>query len=195
MKPVYIVTDIETDGPVVGRNSMMSFASVAIDENGQELSNFEAVLSPLEGAKQDTATIGWFKGIPEAYAAATDNPQPPQQVMTDYIRWVREQPGDPIFAAHPLAFDGAWIGYYLQRFAGIRFLKGPWDGERLFYSAGLCIRTYAAAKLCWNLWDCQNENYPPEWLGDHAHTHRAIDDARGYACLLKYLMSIKLSDN
>ncbi len=194
MKPVYIVTDIEVDGPIAGQNSMMSFASVAIDKNGHELATFEAVLKPLEGAEADAHTIDWFKGQTEAYAAATDNPQPPEQVMADYIDWVRDQPGNPIFAAHPLAFDGAWIGYYLQRFAGIRFLKGPWAGERLFYSAGLCIRTYAAAKLGWNLWNCQNENYPPEWLGDYAHTHRAIDDAHGYAHLLGYLMSIKSSD-
>jgi hypothetical protein len=27
-------------------------------------------------------------------------------------------------------------------------------------------------------------------MGNHAHTHRAIDDARGYACLLVKLFAI-----
>lgn len=28
---------------------------------------------------------------------------------------------------------------------------------------------------------------PPHWLGDVRHTHRAIDDARGFANLLHFL--------
>jgi len=38
--------------------------------------------------------------------------------------------------------------------------------------------------------DCEADSYPPDWLGHHPHTHRAIDDARGYANLLVKLFSI-----
>ena len=44
MKAIYVVTDIEVDGPVPGKNSMMSLASVAIGEEGNIESEFEAVL-------------------------------------------------------------------------------------------------------------------------------------------------------
>ena len=46
----------------------------------------------------------------------------------------------------------------------------------------------AAGRLGWTLWDCATDRYPPEWLGDHPHSHQAIDDARGYAHLLITLM-------
>jgi inhibitor of KinA sporulation pathway (predicted exonuclease) len=32
-------------------------------------------------------------------------------------------------------------------------------------------------------------HYPAEWLGGHDHSHRAIDDARGYAHLLTLLLN------
>ena len=34
--PVYIVTDIECDGPTPGANSMIAFASVAVGADGRE---------------------------------------------------------------------------------------------------------------------------------------------------------------
>lgn len=188
MNPIYVVTDVEVDGPTPGENSMLSFASVAVTAKGREAADFQAVLGTLEGATPDQPTMDWFRGHPEAFAAATDNPQPPQEVMLRYVSWVRALPGDPIFVAHPLAMDGRWIDYYLRRFAGIRLLKGPWQGERLFYAGGLCLRSFAAGKLGWPLWDCAPKSYPSDWLGHHRHTHKAIDDARAYANLLAYLM-------
>ena len=110
--------------------------------------------------------------------------------MKDYVHWVQSLSEKPIFVAHPLMFDGSWISYYLQNFTNIRFLKGPWAGQILFHSARLCLRTYASAKLNWPLWECQAENYKSEWLGNYEHTHDAIDDARGHAHLLKYLMTV-----
>ena len=121
--------------------------------------------------------------------AATLNPDPPAAVMARYVEWVRALPGAPIFTAHPLAFDGAWLDHYLRRFAGIRLLKGPWPGPRLFYTAGLCLQSFAAGRLGRTLWDCATERYPPEWLGNVPHSHKSIDDARGYAHLLITLMN------
>ncbi|MGI9476352.1 MAG: DNA polymerase III subunit epsilon [Hyphomicrobiaceae bacterium] len=187
MTPCYVVTDVEVDGPLPGQNSMLSFASVAIDANGDSVNDFEATLAPLHDCVADPDTMAWFRAHPAALAAATANPQPAADVMRQYVGWVRSLPGQPIFVSHPLAMDAPWIEYYLKRFAGIRLLKGPWAGERLFYHGCLCLRSYAAGKLGWPLWACETTNYEPAWLGHHLHTHRAIDDARGYARLLAYL--------
>ena len=108
MNPIYVVTDVEVDGPVPGENSMLSFASVAVNSRGQLVDEFEAVLSLLEDAVSDPGTMAWFRSIPEALAAATENPQPPGEVMHRYVAWIRSLSGDPIFAAHPLAMDGSW---------------------------------------------------------------------------------------
>jgi hypothetical protein len=49
--------------------------------------------------------------------------------------------------------------------------------------------SFAAGRLGWPTWTCDVDRYPVHWLGDHHHTHHAIDDARGYARLLVTLMS------
>ena len=187
--PIYVVTDVEVDGPVPGENSMLSFASVAITETGKELGHFQTTLTPLDDANPDPLTMEWFKGQHEAYAAATANPKSPTEAILKYVNWVKSLDGSPIFVAHPLGMDGPWIDYYLRRFANVRLLKGPWVGERLFYAGGMCLRSFAAAKLNWPIWECSSENYSPEWLGNYHHTHKAIEDARGYANLLKFLMN------
>jgi DNA polymerase III epsilon subunit-like protein len=184
----YVVTDAEFDGPTPGRNSMMSFASVAVT-GGRIGATFEAVLAPLPEAEPDAFTLKWFHTVPEALAAATLGPAPPGKVMTDFVAWVRALPGDAVFAAHPLALDGVWFDYYLQRFAGERLMEGPWKKDRLFRTAALCIRSFAAGRLGWQVSDCSPDTYPPAWLGDHSHSHRAIDDALGYAHLLIKLLA------
>lgn len=188
-EPTYVVTDIEADGPIPGESSMLAFASVAIDGEGREQDAFEAVIAPLAGCRPDPGTMAWFATEPAAWAAATRDPQPAETVMPAYVDWVRSLPGEPVFAAHPLAFDGGWIAHYLQRFTSARLVEMPRKADRLFRDAGLCIRSLAAGRLGWPLWDCRHERYPAEWLGGHAHSHRAIDDARGYARLLARLLA------
>jgi hypothetical protein len=189
--PVYVVTDIEVNGPTPGEHSMLAFASVAVDAGGGEIDTFEAVLETLPEAGENPITMKWFAGFPEALAAATTNPEPPATVMARYAEWVRDLPGQAIFAAHPLAFDGAWIDYYLRRFLQVRMLKGPWEGERLFHTAGLCLQAFAAGRTGWDFAVCFTAGYPPEWMGHVPHSHFAIDDARGYANLLRTLLSMR----
>lgn len=187
-RPVYIVTDIEADGPVPGRNSMLAFASVAVTAEGEERGVFEAVLEPLPEATADPETMAWFKTEPEAWAAATMEPRPPATVMAEFEAWVRSFDEGRIFAALPLAFDGAWIDWYLRRFTGAGLVEGHYARDRLFDGTGLCLRAFASALTGLPVWACGPKTLPREWLGAHAHTHRAIDDARGYAHLLGVLM-------
>lgn len=186
---IYIVTDIEADGPTPGENSMLSFASVAISEDGQVHGEFETVLAALNAASGHPSTLAWFKAQPEAWAAATCDPQPPELEMRRFETWVEELPGVPMFAAHPLMFDGAWIDFYMRRFLNKPLMTMPWQNERLFVGAGLCIRSYAKGVLGAKT-PKAGAGYPDDWVGHHPHTHRAIDDARGYAHLLAHLMRV-----
>ena len=189
MDPIYVVTDVEFDGPVPGRHSLLSFASAAVSANGERRGIFEAVLVRLEGSQPDPETALFWRNHPEAWAAATTGAQLPELVMSRFVSWVRALPGEAIFAAHPLALDGPWIDYYLQRFTGERLIEGPWRPHRLFRHPPLCLMSFAAGRLGWPSWECDVDRYPPEWLGDRAHTHRAIEDASGYAHLLAHLLS------
>jgi DNA polymerase III epsilon subunit-like protein len=187
---IYIVTDIECDGGTPGVHSMISFAFVAVRETGPVLSEFEAVLTPLDGATEDERAMAWWAKQPEALAAATANPVPAADVMAKFVEWIRGFEAPPVFVAHPLAFDGGWMDYYLRRFKPYALLQGFYEEDKLFRSTGLCLRSYAAAILARPVTECDVQVYPPEWLGNHAHTHRAIDDARGYAHLLQKLFAV-----
>ncbi|MCR4520651.1 MULTISPECIES: 3'-5' exonuclease [Bosea] len=193
MLPFYVVTDCEFDGPVAGTNSMFSFGSVAVSAGGDILGAFETVLEPLEGAVADPATMDFWRRNPQAWAAATDNPEPAAAGIKRFVDWVGSLEGEPIFAAHPLALDGPWIDFYLKRFTGRALLEGPWVSDRLFRHPPLCLMSMVAGHTGRGQWDCDVEKYPQEWLGFVEHTHRAIDDARGYANLLSFLIRNRLT--
>lgn len=181
---IYVVTDIETDGPWPGPNSMRSFASVAVSLDGTEHGQFEAVLEELPGAAPHPKTLEWFRSIPDMWTAATTNPESVPEVMARFVAWVKELPRPSMFAASPIAFDGGWIDYYLRRFTNYGVIQGPYEEDNLFDGPGLCIRSYAAAVTGRPVAEMASSKMPSEWFGDVEHTHRAIDDALGYANLL-----------
>jgi hypothetical protein len=189
MPTFYVVTDCEFDGPVPGANSMLSFGAVAVSASGSVLGEFEAVLEPLDGAERDPGTMGFWRKHPRAWAAATENPSAPVDVFTHFVRWVGSLNGEPIFAAHPVALDGLWFDYYLKRFTGRPLFEGAWVADRLFRHPPLCIMSMVAGSTGRGQWECDVQQYPPEWIGDVEHNHRAIDDARGYANLLSFVIT------
>ena len=192
MTLTYVVTDAEFDGPDPARHSMLAFASVALVD-GAIGPSFEAVLEPLPDATSDPGVMAWFRSEPAAYFAATNNPRPPREVMGDFVSFVRSLPGTPVFTAHPLAVDGKWFDHYLRRFTSDWLMSGPRDINPLFPLPSLCIASFLSGRLGWEISRCRYANYPPEWLGNHPHTHRAIDDALGYASLLKMLLAMPVA--
>jgi hypothetical protein len=186
----FVVTDVEADGPNPLESSMLSFASVACDVTGHVLDEFEAVLTPRPERKPDPGTMAWWAGQPEAFRHATQNPEPPELVMPRYADWVGRLPGYRVFCAAPIIFDGLWMDHYLSTFAGTRVLGGPFKSRQIFRGGGVCIYTMAGALrgaeyLKWGM-----QRVPSEWYGHIVHSHRAIDDARGFANVLARLFSI-----
>ena len=59
-------TDIESDGPVPGLNSMLSFGSAALLADKSCLGTFEINLDVLPEAAPDSATMAWWATKPEA---------------------------------------------------------------------------------------------------------------------------------
>lgn len=188
---VYVVTDIEVDGPHPGPNSMRSFASVAVTADGVEHGRFEAVLDPLPGAAPNPDTHAWFQTQPEAWAACTTGPRPVSDVMNEFVQWLHALPEPRMFAACPLGFDGTWIDYYLRRFTVYGLAQGPYESDRVFHRAGLCLASFASAVTGTSPGDFHPAQLSPSLLGDVPHTHRAIDDALGYASLLVNLLGEK----
>jgi len=183
----YGVTDIEANGPIPGVHSMISFASAAVGEDGSDRGHFTVNLRPLDDATTDPHTMAWWKTQPEAWAEATRDPQDPKEAMASFVTWVRSLPGPAVFVAHPLAFDGGFIAWYLHRFIDVPLYDLP-------YRKGLTIGGLDLPSLVMGVYgrdfqQCNRRHYPEHWFGGHVHSHKALDDALGYAALLKRLLA------
>lgn len=168
---IYVSTDIESDGPIPGPNSMLSFGSVALDENGKDLATFYATLDLLPGAQGDPDTMAWWQKPEQAKAwmAARLNPRPPEVVMREYVDWVNKLPGKPVFVAYPAGFDFTFVYWYITKFAG----KSP------FSFSAIDIKTFAMVLLKRPYRESTKKYMPNRWFPKNLpHTHHALDDAR-----------------
>ena len=182
---VYVVTDIEVDGFVPGANSMLSLASVAVTASGEQVGEFEAVLAGLPGAQPDPQVWAWFATQPpEVLAAATTDPRPVHEVMADFVAWVRGLGEERELVASPLGFDGTYVDHYLRRFTSYALCESLYAEDPLFHGPGLCLKSLACGLVGGDPATFTVHSLPKEWFGDVPHTHRAVDDARGYANLL-----------
>lgn len=188
--PIFIVTDIESDGPTPLHNSMLSFASVAIEADGTLHGEFEAQLTQRPDRTTNEQTMAWWATQPEAWAATTANAEAPELVMPRFADWVDSLPGPKVFVAAPMIFDGLWMDHYLDEFAGTRVLSGPFKSRQIFRGGGVCLYTMAGTLRGAPYLDWGMSKLPAEFYGHIAHTHKAIDDARGFAHVLVELFKI-----
>ena len=164
---IYVSTDVEADGPVPGRNSMLSFASAAYTADKRLLGTFSANLETLPDASPDPKTAEWWLTQPEAWAACRRDLQPPEVAMREYASWLGALPGRPVFVAYPAGFDFVFVYWYLMRFVG----KSP------FGFSALDVKTYAMALLKSDYERATKRRMPRRWFDSHPHTHIALDDA------------------
>lgn len=167
MAEIYVSTDVETDGPLAGRHSMLSIGSAAYTAAKQLLGTFAANLETLPGAMPDPRTAAWWETQPEAWAACRVDLEPPATAMRRYLDWIRSLPGKPVFVAYPTAFDFPFVYWYLLEFTG----------ENPFGYSAIDIKTYAMAMLKRDYRACGKAAMPREWFDPSPHTHVALDDA------------------
>lgn len=173
MSELYISTDIESDGPIPGPHSMLSFASAAYRADKTLVGTYEANLTELPGAAGHPKTMEWWKTQPEAWAACRQNPRDPAIVMPEYAAWLKSLPGRPVFVGYPVAFDFLFVYWYLIRFAG----------ESPFSHSALDIKTFAMAMMGTTYRESTKRNMPKRWFDPIPHTHVALDDAKGQGAL------------
>lgn len=167
MSEIYVSTDVETDGPIPGPHSMLSFGSAAFTADKRMIATFEANLHTLDGAVGHPDTMRWWNTQPEAWAAHRTNLRKPEEAMKDYVRWLKALPGKPVFVGYPAGFDFLFIYWYL-----IRFVE-----ESPFSFSALDIKTYAMAVLKTEFRGTTKKNMPRRWFDKLPHTHKALDDA------------------
>lgn len=170
---IYVSTDIEADGEVPGKNSMLSIGSAAYLADKTVLSTFSINLETLPEAISDTETMRWWQGFPDAWQACRENTVLPEIAMQKYGEWLENLPGNIIFVAYPVAYDFRFIDYYLQRFFG----RNP------FRYRAIDIRSYAMGMLNRSYKEANKQKLPIEWKDNLPHTHIALDDALEHGAL------------
>ena len=189
MTTIYVVCDIEADGPIPGPNSMISLGAVAVDKFGTNYGEFEINLLPLDNARPHPITIKWFKeNAPEAYEYTQQNSVSPKKAMNLFGDWLLTLPYPRLMAAHPAPFDFMWVNWYIHTFLDDK-LKNPPFTYPFFSKGAFDIQTYAVAVLKKSYTEIKRENYPKELHDNSKHSHRAIDDAREYAHFLIKLLN------
>jgi DNA polymerase III alpha subunit (gram-positive type) len=167
MDEIYVSTDVETDGPIPGPHSMLSFASAAYLADKTLVATFSVNLEPLAGAEGHPSTMEWWRRNAGAWEATRVDPRPPAEAMHAYLRWIKDLSGRPVFVAYPVGFDFTFVYWYLHRFAG----------ESPFSHSALDMKTLAMALLKLPYRESTKRNMPRRWFDGLPHTHRALDDA------------------
>lgn len=154
----YIMVDIESDGPIPGDYSMISFGAVIVDDHLDK--TFYGTLKPI--------SEDW---IPEALAVSgfsreeTLEFDEPKVVMENFSSWITQNCKDrPIFISDNNGFDWMFICWYFHHFTG----KNPFG----FSSQNL-------GSLYKGLVQDTFKNF--KHLRKTKHTHHPVDDARGNA--------------
>lgn len=171
---VYFSADVETDGPIPGPFSMLSFALVYAGAfDGQRF---------IRPAKYDQHFYAEMKPIsndfdPEALRVngmdrerLFKDGQYPETAMKAASDWVQRVagPGKPVLVAYPLSFDWSWLYWYFIRFSS----QSPFNYSRCFD-----IKTAFALKAHIPIAEAGQSRLDSSLLPHHKHTHHAMDDA------------------
>ena len=187
MTEIYILTDVEADGPIPGEFSMLSLDSIALDKKGEVLGEFYKKLVPLPTALQDKKTMQFWKDNPKAYQEATTNAEDPQKVMTEYNKWLKKLKKDTkkelVFIAYPVTVDFMFVYWYLIKFTG----------ESPFGYSGLDMKTLAMSILKKDFSEITKNKMPKSWLKHPGQKyHFALQDAKEQVfMLIKMLEELK----
>lgn len=156
--------DIESDGPIPGDYSMISFGAVLVTESLD--THFYGRLKPISE-----------NYIPEALAISGHSREAtllfddPKNVMEEFGMWVNKICTDkPIFISDNNGFDWMFICWYFHHFIGSNPFGYSSQNLGSLYK-GMVKNTFKTFKH----------------LRKTKHTHHPIDDARGNAEVLLYM--------
>ncbi len=152
------MVDVEADGPIPGDYSMVSLGAVIVEPSLSR--TFYAELKPISD-----------RWVPEALAVGgfgreqTLGFDDPREVMSGFASWLTaESTGRPIFVSDNNGFDWQFVNYYFHHFTG----DNPFGHSST--NLGSLYKGWGRD---------MGKNF--KHLRSTAHTHNALDDARGNA--------------
>ena len=164
----YIVVDVESDGPIPHKYSMICFGAVVLEPSLSK--TFYGKVRPIsETYIQEALTVSGFNGQDH------ENFDEPKLVMDLFAEWLSQNSiGRPIFISDNPAFDWQWINWYFHTYLD----KNPFG-----FSARRIGDLYCGMKM--------DAGLNAEWkklFRKTAHDHNPVNDAKGNA---EALLSMK----
>lgn len=157
----YIVVDVESDGEIPHRNSMVCFGAVIVEPTLSK--TFYGKVKPISEQWNPKALA--ISGFSREDHLKFDDPE---KVMREFSDWiVRNSDGKPTFISDNPVFDFAWINYYFHTYIG----RNPFG-----FSARRIGDLYCGMKM--------NASLNREWkslLRRTVHDHNPVNDAKGNA--------------
>ncbi len=164
-----IVVDVEADGPIPGKYSMVCLGAVVVEPSLSK--TFYARTRPISDlwVPENLAVSGFTR---EEHLRFDE----PAEMMERFERWIGEASrGKPVFLSDNLAFDWQWVNWYFHTYLG----RNPfgWSGRRIgdLY-CGMMKDGFAGWKH----------------LRKTAHDHHPVNDAKGDAEALLAMIDMGL---
>lgn len=172
---LYISADVETDGPVPGRHSLLSFGlAVAARYDGRRLQpadpEAQTFYRELRPAFEDIDSQALaVSGLDRTRLLAEG--ADPTEAMSTAATWVLEVARDdhPVMVAFPLAFDWLWLQWHFLHFCA--------KGSPFSFSSCLDMKTLFWARQGTPIGGAGKGDLSPELRPTRRHTHNALDDA------------------
>jgi hypothetical protein len=175
MVDVYFSADVETDGPIPGPFSILSFALVYAGAfDGQIFKRphnyaqtFYTELKPISNNYEPDALLA--NGLDRDRLC--EHGEAPDVAMTRACQWVRQLAGKdkPVLVAYPLSFDWTWLYWYFVRFSS--------EGSPFDYSRCFDIKTAFAIKASVPIAEAGRSKLFLSLRPQRKHTHHALEDA------------------
>jgi len=176
---VYFSADVETDGPIPGPFSILSFALVYAGvfdgEHFTSPKNYEQSfyreLKPISENYQSEALR--VNGLDRARLLKEG--ETPESAMTEACGWIKgiATEAKPVLVAYPLSFDWAWLYWYFVRFSA--------EGSPFNHSLCFDIKTAFAVKASIPIAQAGKSKLLPSLRPQRKHTHHALEDAKEQA--------------
>jgi hypothetical protein len=176
---VYFSADVETDGPIPGPFSMLSFGLVYAGRfDGTEFQRppdftraIYRELKPISDNYQPEALQ--VNGLDRDRLCREG--ESPETVMTQTFQWVKAIAGAarPVLVAYPLSFDWTWLYWY--------FIQYSSQGSPFLHSQCFDLKTAFAVKAEIPIAQAGRNYLLPNLRTLRKHTHHALDDAKEQA--------------
>lgn len=160
----YIVVDVESDGPLLGTNSMVCFGAVVVEPSLSKTFYGQTRPISIEFDPKALAISGFSRKEHEKF-------EHPRDVFIRFENWLKENSkGKPVLVSDNNGYDASWINWYFHTYLN----RNPfgWSSRRI---GDMFCGFYNNPFYKWKKHRKTN------------HDHNPVNDAKGNAEALLYL--------